>query len=75
MKKVLLKSSARLAPFVAAMVFAAIALGIFAVFVERYFNSKEIDFLIEGADKRNLSYELIIHNPFTNDYSFRILED
>lgn len=37
---------------------------------ERHFNMKEIDALVEGADKNGRSYELVIHNKLTMRYSF-----
>lgn len=42
---------------------------------QRVFNMSEINLLIDKADEQQLSYELIIHNPLTNAYSFDIIED
>ncbi|CAD2076395.1 hypothetical protein GCM10007358_04860 [Phocicoccus schoeneichii] len=39
-----------------------------------YFNLTEINTLVDDADKRNLEYELIIHNNLTNSYTFNIVE-
>lgn len=39
-----------------------------------YFNLTEINTLVDNADKRNLEYELIIHNNLTNSYTFNIVE-
>ncbi|MDK6260580.1 MULTISPECIES: hypothetical protein [Corynebacterium] len=38
------------------------------------FNAAEIESLREGADARGQSYELEIHEPVFNTYSFRVLE-
>ncbi|MCG7419680.1 hypothetical protein AB4G91_01890 [Macrococcoides goetzii] len=40
------------------------------VATERYFNQQEIDILVEGAESRNLDYELIITNELTKAYKF-----
>ncbi|TCI51939.1 hypothetical protein EVJ24_12465 [Exiguobacterium sp. SH1S21] len=42
---------------------------------QRVFNMSEINLLVDKADEQHLSYELIIHNPFTNAYSFDIIDD
>ncbi|WP_029596183.1 hypothetical protein [Exiguobacterium chiriqhucha] len=42
---------------------------------QRVFNMSEINLLIDKADEQQLSYELIIHNPLTNAYSFNIIDD
>ncbi len=39
----------------------------------QYFNNKEISALVDGANKNNLDYELIIHNQYLNTYSFKII--
>lgn len=39
-----------------------------------YFNLTEINTLVDNADKRNIKYELIIHNNLTNSYTFNIVE-
>ena len=39
-----------------------------------YFNLTEINTLVDNAYKRNLEYELIIHNNLTNSYTFNIVE-
>lgn len=39
------------------------------------FNMSEIHLLVDKADEQQLSYELIIHNPLTNAYSFKIIHD
>lgn len=46
-----------------------------SMLVEKYFNTKELNYLVDEAHKRNLSYQLIIHNPHTNSYSFQIIEE
>ncbi|APT88378.1 hypothetical protein CFRA_02800 [Corynebacterium frankenforstense DSM 45800] len=38
------------------------------------FNAAEIESLREGADARGQSYELEIHDPVFNTYSFRVTE-
>lgn len=40
-----------------------------------YFNNSEIGMLVDSADERGLSYELIIHNPITNSYTFETVND
>lgn len=40
------------------------------VATERYFNQKEIDILVEGAESRGVDYELIITNELTKAYKF-----
>ncbi|KMY45878.1 hypothetical protein AC622_18095 [Bacillus sp. FJAT-27916] len=42
---------------------------------QSYFHSSELQSLVEKAEENNLEYEVIIHNPLTNSYSFRILND
>jgi len=42
---------------------------------QRVFNMSEINLLIDKADEQQLSYELIIHNPLTNAYSFDIIDN
>ncbi|TCI34089.1 hypothetical protein EVJ29_12755 [Exiguobacterium sp. SH4S7] len=42
---------------------------------QRVFNMSEINLLVDKADEQQLSYELIIHNPLTNAYSFTIMPD
>ncbi|WP_070329030.1 hypothetical protein [Exiguobacterium aurantiacum] len=42
---------------------------------QRVFNMSEINLLVDKADEQQLSYELIIHNPLTNAYSFTIVQD
>ncbi|MFC4684689.1 hypothetical protein [Exiguobacterium sp. s149] len=42
---------------------------------QHIFNMSEINLLIDKADEQQLSYELIIHNPLTNAYSFDIIDD
>lgn len=42
---------------------------------QRAFNMSEINLLVDQADEQQLSYELIIHNPLTNAYSFTIIQD
>lgn len=37
---------------------------------QSYFNSAEINSLVEQAEQQGLEYEVIIHNQFTNSYSF-----
>lgn len=40
------------------------------VATERYFNQQEIDALVDGAEARNVDYELIITNELTKAYKF-----
>lgn len=42
---------------------------------QRAFHMSEINLLVDKADEQQLSYELIIHNPLTNAYSFTIVHD
>lgn len=42
---------------------------------QRVFNTSEINLLVDTADEQQLSYELIIHNPLTNAYSFDIIDN
>lgn len=42
---------------------------------QRVFNMSEINLLVDTADEQQLSYELIIHNPLTNAYSFDIIDN
>ena len=44
------------------------------IVTQSYFNSSEINLLVEQAEQRNLDYELVIHNQFTNSYSFNVLD-
>lgn len=37
---------------------------------QSYFNSSEINSLVKQAEEHDLEYELVIHNQFTNSYSF-----
>jgi capsular polysaccharide biosynthesis protein len=37
-----------------------------------YFNSTEINLLVEKAEEQDLEYEVIIHNQWLNTYSFFI---
>lgn len=37
---------------------------------QSYFNSSEINSLVEQAEKHGLEYKVVIHNQFTNSYSF-----
>ncbi|MGM0876784.1 MAG: hypothetical protein ACQEWV_19005 [Bacillota bacterium] len=39
---------------------------------QSYFNSSEINLLVEKAEEHDLEYELVIHNQFTNSYSFEV---
>jgi hypothetical protein len=39
---------------------------------QSYFNSSEINLLVEKAEENDLEYELVIHNQFTNSYSFLV---
>jgi len=39
---------------------------------QSYFNSSEINLLVEKAEEHDLEYELVIHNQFTNSYSFAV---
>ncbi|WP_214828261.1 hypothetical protein [Exiguobacterium sp. s26] len=60
------------------LVFTAIIAGLLLVTTvacQRVFNMSEINLLVDKADEQQLSYELIIHNPLTNAYSFDIIED
>ena len=38
-----------------------------------YFNSSELNLLIEKATENNLDYEVIIQNKLTNSYYFNII--
>ncbi|MCT4782684.1 MULTISPECIES: hypothetical protein [Exiguobacterium] len=42
---------------------------------QRAFHMSEINLLVDKADEQQLSYELIIHNPLTNAYSFTIVRN
>lgn len=42
--------------------------------IQSYFNMKEIDSLVSGAKARNMDYSLEIHNKWTHDYSFKIVD-
>lgn len=44
------------------------------VFVQRHLNSIQIESIVEQADERGFGYELVIHEPVTNSYSFRAFE-
>ncbi len=37
---------------------------------QSYFNSVELNSLVEQAEQQGLEYEVVIHNQFTNSYSF-----
>lgn len=53
---------------------AAILIFLGTIVTMNYFNSQELSILIEGANQKGLDYEVVIHNNFTNDYSFNIKE-
>ncbi|MDW2885206.1 hypothetical protein [Exiguobacterium artemiae] len=44
------------------------------VFVQRHLNSIQIESIVEQANERGFGYELVIHEPITNSYSFRAFE-
>lgn len=44
------------------------------VFVQRHLNTIQIESIVEQADERGLDYEVTIHEPITNSYSFRAFE-
>lgn len=44
------------------------------VFVQRHLNSIQIESIVEQANEQGLGYELVIHEPVTNSYSFRAFE-
>ncbi|ASI36802.1 MULTISPECIES: hypothetical protein [unclassified Exiguobacterium] len=52
----------------------AFAVAISLVFVQRHLNTVQIESIVEQADERGLGYELVIHEPITNSYSFRAFE-
>lgn len=39
---------------------------------QSYFNTSEINLLVEKAEEHDLEYELVIHNQFINSYSFTV---
>lgn len=39
---------------------------------QSYFNSSEINSLVEQAEEHGLEYEVVIHNQLTNSYSFTV---
>lgn len=43
------------------------------VVTKSYFNSSELNLLIEKATENNLDYEVIIQNKLTNSYYFNII--
>ncbi|WP_019413493.1 hypothetical protein [Paenisporosarcina sp. TG20] len=47
-------------------------LALFLTFSQSYLNSSQINLLVERAEENNLEYELVIHNQFTNSYSFSV---
>ena len=57
-------------PLIILMVLFAINVILIGKFAESYFNSIEIRTLVENAHKKNIDYKLVIHNSFTNSYSF-----
>ena len=44
------------------------------VFVQRHLNTIQIESIVEQANERGFGYELVIHEPVTNSYSFRAFE-
>ncbi|MGX8176663.1 hypothetical protein ACWS7L_04125 [Exiguobacterium artemiae] len=44
------------------------------VFVQRHLNSIQVESIVEQANEQGLGYELVIHEPITNSYSFRAFE-
>lgn len=46
-----------------------------SMLIESYFNIKEINYLVDEANKRNLDYQLVVHNQQTHSYSFQILDE
>lgn len=57
-------------PLIILMVLLAINVILIGKFAESYFNSTEIRTLVENAHAKNIDYKLVIHNSFTNSYSF-----
>ena len=60
------------------LVLTAITCGLLLVVTiacQRVFNMSEINLLLDKVDEQQLSYDLIIHNPLTNAYSFDIIDD
>jgi len=51
-----------------------VLMSITLVFVQRHLNSIQIESIVEQADERGFGYELVIHEPITNSYSFRAFE-
>lgn len=50
---------------------AAVAIVALSLLVaQSYFNSRELQSLVEQANERGVGYEVIIHNPWTGRYSF-----
>ena len=47
---------------------------LFLFVAQSYFNSSEINLLVENAEELGLDYQVVIHNNFTNSYSFQILD-
>ncbi|WP_286230843.1 hypothetical protein [Neobacillus mesonae] len=41
---------------------------------QSYFNSSEINLLVKNAEEHGLEYKLVIHNQFTNSYSFQVAD-
>jgi len=61
-----------------AMVIAATAVvGMFLLLLlylglSRFYNAKEVESLIEGANASDQSYSVVIHNGLTGSYSFSV---
>ncbi|MBA9028845.1 hypothetical protein [Peribacillus huizhouensis] len=49
-----------------------IVLALTLTVAQSYFNSSEINLLVEKAEEHDLEYELVIHNQLTNSYSFNV---
>lgn len=47
---------------------------LFLFVAQSYFNSSELNLLVENAEELGLNYQVVIHNDFTNSYSFQILD-
>lgn len=62
------------APLVVALI---LAVGLFLLLLlylglNRYFNARELEALVEGANAHGKSYSVVIHNGLTGSYSFNI---
>lgn len=64
-------------PLIPAIILLALSITVvilLLIIAQSYFNTTEINALVEGAAKLGKDYEIVIHNQLTNSYSFNIID-